>query len=89
MIEPIERVAKAMAECEGRDYYEARMRGSLKVARAAIEAMREPTEEMIEAGADLMIGLVLEWRERMVAKQIWQVMHAKMLAKAEEAAPHE
>ena len=48
MSEMIERVAKALAKADGDpsvlfDYY-------LEHARAAIEAMREPTEEMSKAG---------------------------------------
>jgi hypothetical protein len=78
---PIERAAKAIQECK----VDIAISGYVPVARSAMEAVREPSEGMIEAGADLMIGLVLEGREKMVAKQVWQVMHAAMLAKVEES----
>jgi hypothetical protein len=80
MNELVERAVKAIQECR----VDIAVSGYDPVARAALNATREPSEEMIDAGADLMIGLVLEGRERMVAKQVWQVMHAAMLSKVEE-----
>lgn len=46
MSEMVERVARAMAEAAGDDYEENRS-FLHRVARAAIEAMREPTPEML------------------------------------------
>lgn len=45
----IERVARAIAEAEQEDFMEDYSR-YIANARAAIAAMREPTEEMVEAG---------------------------------------
>lgn len=47
MSEMIERVAKALRECAAEDGVET---PSVKLARAAIAALREPTDEMIRAG---------------------------------------
>jgi len=53
MNEMIERVAKAIKDSDSyQDYKDYK-----GYARAAIEAMREPTEEMIEAGG----GVISEW----------------------------
>jgi len=49
-------------------------------AAAALAAIREPTDEMISAGLDLLIGLVREGRETVVAKVIWHTMIDAALA---------
>ena len=49
MSEMVEKVARAMAEAAGDDYEENRS-FLHRVARAAIEAMREPTGPMVTAG---------------------------------------
>jgi hypothetical protein len=78
--ELVERAVKAIQECR----VDIAVSGYAPVARAALNATREPSEEMVDAGADLMIGLVSEGRERMVVKQVWKAMHAVMIANVEE-----
>ena len=53
------------------------------LADAAIAAMCGPTSEMIEAGADQLIGLVREGREAAVVTIIWRVMIDAALAEKE------
>jgi len=55
MSEMIERVARAIAKADARPYEDAPnlFRGK---ARAAIEAMREPTNAQLEAAEDIVVG---------------------------------
>ena len=64
MTNMIERVARAIAKSQGSNPRWNR-EGWLKDARAAIEAMREPTEEMSHAG----------WRtDSGISTVVWQAM---------------
>lgn len=55
MSEMIERVARALAEAGGEDPNNTWMFYENK-SRAAIEAMREPTEAQLEAAEDIVVG---------------------------------
>ena len=82
MSEMIERVARALAESESgkKDFYDSLdvlTRGAFqRDARAAIEAMREPTKEMERAGDDMM-------RSAAFSHSVWLTMVDEALAKAD------
>lgn len=88
MADMIECVARAIAEADQEDYMEDFQRFD-KRARAAIEAMREPTEAMIEEGASTrctiqigrqaMSGAIGSWP----AKDCWRYMIDAALSNGE------
>jgi len=78
MSEMVERVAEAMnrSEVDWRDIDEASV---TCLARAAIAAMRLPTQEMVKAGA-LATRKILDWDRSATATRVWQSMIDATLA---------
>ena len=74
----IERVAKAIFDCSGYDdAVNFVLEDWAPAARAAIAATRDPTPEMIEAGAKIMGDE--SGADRWNALCCWHAMHAEML----------
>ncbi len=70
MSEMIERVAKAQAGARWDLFDDEHKDAARDLARAAIEAMREPTEEMKEAGSDFVYEA---WGDgKTIAREAWQ-----------------
>lgn len=78
----IEKVAKAIWESQHGPWEMASEAGkrSLRVeARAAIKAMREPTDEMIHAGNNAMVYIDC------TALNVWRAMHDRLTNPDQEA----
>lgn len=80
----IERMAFALWDQNGRPMLGAEpdMRMFRTHARAALAAMREPTEQMVEDGAD-MLSRDVEANHREVAKDVWRAMVASALTEGD------
>lgn len=83
MSEIVYRVAAAICRATGADCPAGRFSDHLKMARAAIEAMREPSPEMLQAGADCLPDMDRAAESYAVAVSdagdIWEAMLAASL----------
>jgi len=79
MSEMVERVARAICESTEADIFDELDAHSIfravyiQQARAAIEAMREPTDEMIEAGLEHQVHTVENSRASTFVRWSWMV----------------
>ena len=94
MSEMVERVARAIAAANRANDWDKidendvcdrgylLRRDYLALARAAIEAMREPTEQMIEAGDEIEIAVGEDNRSIFCGERVWLAMHKLALCGA-------
>lgn len=79
----IERVARALAASDGAKFH-VNPDVYLTLARAAIEAMREPTEHMLDYGACHEDQDHDIFDEGHISREVWQAMIDAALAEKEE-----
>lgn len=78
----IERVAKAIDESLSRELADDKPHfiDTIKIARAAIESMREPTEEMLNDGCKELWNIMGKQEDfRGDARAVWQAMIDEIL----------